>query len=159
MSDPPGFPWLYPYQEEEAPDDSVVLRPVVPVSLIADAASPPVAALVDSGSEHVLAAAWLAEVIGIDLDVSTWSLELGIGGHTVDTRFADVELRLHRPGDRDDEYVEWHAEVGFVSQWRPTWPVLLGQSGFFDQFTVTMSRHAQSLAIDGWEHFDSRFDQ
>jgi hypothetical protein len=99
VGDPPAFPWLYPYQEDEGRSDVVVLRPVVPISLVADEPSPPVAALVDSGSEHVLAAPWLAQAVGIDLDASTKFLQLGIGGHTVTTRFADLALRLHPPGD------------------------------------------------------------
>lgn len=62
-------------------------------------------------------------------------------------RFSDLTLRLHPPDGDDDEFVEWEAEVGFVRHWRPTWPILVGQVGFFDKFTVTMSRLAQRVAI------------
>lgn len=34
--------------------------------------------------------------------------------------------------------------------------MLLGQVGFFDQFTVTMNRHAQGLAVERLEQWDSR---
>jgi hypothetical protein len=35
--------------------------------------------------------------------------------------------------------------------------VLLGQVGFFDQFTVTSSRSALQLGIEDAERFDRRF--
>lgn len=37
--------------------------------------------------------------------------------------------------------------------------LLLGQRGFFDQFTVTLSRFAQAFAIEPIETFDDRFGQ
>jgi hypothetical protein len=38
------------------------------------------------------------------------------------------------------------------------WQVVLGQVGFFDQFTVTFSRQALRLAVEPVEAFDARFD-
>lgn len=133
------------------------MRPIVPVSLVGNDTSAPVLALVDSGCEHVLAAPWLANDVGIDAEGSTKSVRLGIGGDTVNVRFVDLTLRLHPPGGSDDDFSEWQAEVGFVHHWRPTWPILLGQVGFFDQFTVSMSRNAQAMAVEVWNTFDSRF--
>jgi hypothetical protein len=53
---------------------------------------------------------------------------------------------------------EWRAEVGFFNEWTSApWQVLLGQVGFFDQFTVTFSRSSLQLAIEGAERFDGRF--
>ena len=75
----------------------------------------------------------------------------------MEVRFADLTIRLHPPDGDDDEYVEWEAEVGFVHHWRPTWPILVGQVGFFDKFTVTMSRLAQHVAIQAGDEFDSHF--
>jgi len=54
--------------------------------------------------------------------------------------------------------VEWQAEVGFFNEWTSApWQVLLGQVGFFDQFTVTFGRHALRLAIEDAEAFDQRY--
>lgn len=54
--------------------------------------------------------------------------------------------------------MEWQAEVGFFSEWTSApWQVLLGQVGFFDQFTVTFSRGALQLAIERAEAFDERY--
>lgn len=154
---PPPFPWVYSYQEDGPRLGTVVLRPVVPITLVGEDVAPTVMALVDSGCEHLLAAPWLANAVGVDLNQSHRRLDLGIGGQTVEVRFSDLRLRLHPPDGGDDDYVQWHAEVGFVRQWRPTWPVLVGQVGFLDKFTVTMSRLAQQVAIDADDEFDRRF--
>jgi len=77
------------------------------------------AALVDSGSEHSLAARWLADDLGIDLDDSTDHLLLGVGGRTVDAVFVDVDLRLYRDHGSDD-FVSWRTEVGFFEPWMPS---------------------------------------
>jgi hypothetical protein len=113
-------------------------------------------ALVESGSEHVLAATWLASSVKVDPSAGR-RLDLGIGGQTVEVRFVDLTLRLLAPGGDDDQFVEWHAEVGFVHHWRPTWPILAGQVGFFDRFTVTMSRLGHQVAIEDTDTFDKRF--
>lgn len=47
--------------------------------------------------------------------------------------------------------------AGFVREWKPTRPMILGQRGFFDQFTVTMSGHAQHVSVEGRLTFDLRF--
>jgi hypothetical protein len=67
-----------------------------------------------------------------------------------------VSLRLHSLEDPSQQ-VEWQAEVGFIEEWKPTWAVLLGQSGFFDRFTVTFGRSALAFGIEPVEAFDERF--
>ncbi len=116
-------------------------------------------ALVDSGSEHVLAAPGIARAIGLDPSDSFREMPLGIGGQTVRVRFLDAIIRLHPPGGSIDEFVEWPAEIGFVHEWRPTWQIILGQVGFLDRWTITMHRHAQALVVEPFEQFDERFSQ
>lgn len=154
---PPSFPWVYPYQEDGPRLGSLVLRPIVPITLVGIDTAPTSLALVDSGCEHVLAAPWLANAVGVDPKQSHRQLDLGIGGQTVEVRFSDLTLRLHPPDGGDDDYVEWQAEVGFVHHWRPTWPILVGQVGFLDKFTVTISRLAQQVAVESEAEFDDRF--
>lgn len=154
----PPFPWLYAYQEDGPRLGTIVQRPVVPVALVGEDVSSTVYALVDSGCSHVLAAPWLADAARIDRKASGRTLHLGIGGTSVMVEFADASLRLMAPGEAtDDVYVEWQAEVGFLQQWRPTWPMLVGQVGFFDQFTVTMSRFALQTAVEPADVFDARY--
>ncbi|CAN5727083.1 hypothetical protein BH20ACT1_BH20ACT1_06050 [soil metagenome] len=70
--------------------------------------------LVDSGSEHVLAPAWTARSIGIDLGQVGDQLLLGIGGQAIEAHFAELTLRLHAPDSPSATPIEWRADVGFV---------------------------------------------
>lgn len=126
------------------------------VRLVDHDLSSPVKALVDSGSEHVLAAPWLAADAGADLSSCKYEIDLGIGGANPTVKFVDMTLRLQHPGGNDDHYIEWECEVGFPSTWRPPWPVLLGQHGFFDRFTIDMHRGARLVYVDEWDVFDQR---
>lgn len=155
---PPPLPWRYPYQDDGPRLDTIVQRPVVPITLVGvDGMVQGAYALVDSGCEHVLVSQGLARSVGIDWRGSQRQIQLGIGGGNPLVRFTDVTLRLHPDGGGDDEYLEWPAEVGLIESWRPTFQVLLGQVGFLDQFTVTMSRHAQELAVEQVSAYDQRF--
>jgi hypothetical protein len=158
-ADPPPFPWLYPYQDDGPRLERVVRPPIVSTALAGNTGdvSDGLYALVDSGCEHILAAPWVADEVGVDPKNSQRVIDLGIGGGVVKVRFADLQMRLLAPGGTDDQYVEWEAEVGFVSHWKPTFPMILGQRGFFDEFTVTMSHFAFQTAIEPRAVFDERY--
>lgn len=157
--DLPAFPWLYPYVEDGPRLDQVVHRPIVSTALVGDTgeASDGLYALVDSGCSHVLAAPWVAYAAGVEPKMSDRTLQLGIGGGTVSVRFVDLKVRLIAPGGTDEQFIEWDTEVGFLDQWKPTFPMILGQRGFLDQFTVTMSQFSLMTAVEEREKFDERF--
>ena len=113
-------------------------------------------ALVDTGAENILAADWLADFAGIDVSGSEDRLLIGVGGQVVEVGFVEVELRLHAPHD-PGEVISWRTDVGFVPNWQAPFPVVLGQVGFLDQFTVTFHRGAAMLAVEDWSAFDGRF--
>ncbi|MCA1709912.1 MAG: hypothetical protein LC808_44175 [Actinobacteria bacterium] len=152
----PPLPWRYPYQRDR-PRQREVLRPLVSVRLRGQDLSSGALALVDSGSEHIVAAPWLASDAKADLAHPKYETELGMGGGWPAFKFVDLAVRLQHPDGEDDHYVEWEAEVGFTDKWRAPWPVLLGQHGFFDQFTVSMHRSAALTIIEEWRAFDERF--
>ena len=129
----PALPWRFPFQKD-APRQREVLRPLVSVRLCGEDVSTGVLALVDSGSEHILAAPWLAADAKVDLRQPKYETELGIGGGRPTFRFVDLRLRLQYPGGEDDQFIEWEAEVGFSNEWKAPWPILLGLHGFFDRF-------------------------
>lgn len=116
-----------------------------------------VSALVDTGSEHVLADSSLALIAGIDLDDPDDVEDLGIGGGFVRARFVEVSGWLHPPDGVEAEPLRWTLDVGFIDEWRPLYPVLLGNVGFLDRFTVTVSRFAQATAVEPLDVFDVRF--
>lgn len=111
----------------------------------------------DSGREHVLAAPWIVRAPGAHRATAHRTISLGIGGHTVGVELIDLTLRLHPPDAPDDVYVEWLTEVGTVNEWRAPWPMVLGQVGFFDAFTVTMSRLSAELAVEDVTTYDARY--
>jgi hypothetical protein len=156
-AEPPPFPWLYPYQEDGPRLDGIVHRPIVPVALSGSEVTPGQFACVDSGCSHILAAPWLAASAGVDPKRSDRTIDLGIGGTTVKVRFVDLRIRLLAPDGDDDHFQEWETEVGFFDNWKPTFTVLLGQVGFLDQFTVTMSQLAKLTAVEPAPTFDERF--
>lgn len=149
-------PYVYPFASEvHLRRGRTVLRPVVRLAL----ADPALVlnALVDTGSEHVLADSSIAVAAGLDLTDPIDVEEIGFGGGVVEARFAEVTGFLHTPRDSQVQPVSWTLEVGFVDDWRPVYPCILGSIGFLDQFTVTISRFAQATAVERREAFDDRF--
>lgn len=110
----------------------------------------------DGVAPNIFAADWLANFAGVDVESSQDRLLVGIGGQVVEVAFVEVELRLHAPHD-PEEMLTWRADVGFVPQWQAPFPLVVGQVGFLDQFTVTFHRGAATLAIEGWDKFDASF--
>ena len=152
----PPLPWRYPYLADK-PRQRELLRPIVSAQLIGVADGSAVKALVDSGCEHVLAAPWLASGAAVDMGNPKYSIQLGIGGENLLVNFVDMRIRLLHPQGDDNHFVEWEAEVGFPKHWRAPWPMLLGQHGFFDRFTISMHRGAGLTIIEEWNAFDERF--
>ena len=57
----------------------------------------------------------------------------------------------------DLDLIAWDLDIGFIDGWRPLYPCILGNVGFLDRFTVTISRFAQATAVEPVETFDDRF--
>lgn len=146
MAELPEGGWTFDYAIYERPRlGRDVLRPVVPVSL-GPRFRRGIVGLVDSGSEHTLASSQLADDIGLDLSRSSRKLQLGIGGRSAEAVFEFVEVRLYRDHS-DEEFVSWTTEIGFLEPWDAEFYVMLGQVGFFDEFTVSMSRRLLATHI------------
>jgi hypothetical protein len=160
--------WVYPYEEEYRPPSDLVLgkavlRPAVFVQLAGPlGTSYTMQALVDSGASYVLTPEWVALQLGVVPDEAR-EISIQLGGASRRIRFAEATVRLcapaTEPGDTDATIVhEWDTTVGFYMNWDdPPWLVVLGQVGFFDQFTVSMSRLAQRVALESMDEFDTRF--
>ncbi len=163
------FEHTYPYLEEHRGADWHWLdRPLLRPSVLATVTGPQetsdlLLALVDSGCDHVLVPEWMAMRIGIELD-DRRSSTIRIGGSSRRVQFAEATLNLAHPqtevGESTPDFVHnWTTLVGFMD-WPPLAMTLLilGQAGFFDEFTVTMSRHSQALTVSHQEDFDSRYE-
>lgn len=162
MRPDPPFPWVFLYIEEPVaqnyprPDSGtpVALRPAAKVRLAsAQDESDIVYGLVDSGAEHTYGAPWLPLAIAVTPDPAT-ETTIAIAGRPRLVRFADVKLRLLAPLD-EAVFYEWRTPVGFFTEWEPPWVMILGQRGFFDEFTVSLRRPV--FAVEPKEVFDTRF--
>lgn len=166
---PPAFPWRFPYVIEKNPEDHplgrTLLRPAVEARLVGPHGDgQKVFALIDSGSDYTLAAPWMALETGIDVDSGT-ETGVQVGGRARTIRLVEATIRLcpptYDPGGHpcgESASLSWTAEIGFFTAWdAPPWSLILGQIGFFDHFTVVMSRHAQAVAIEPREHYDETY--
>jgi hypothetical protein len=112
----------------------------VPVSLVVPGGeTAPRIGLVDTGAENVLAAGWLADLAEVSVPRNADTALIGIGGHTAEVPFVEVELRLYPP-DAAEEFISWRCDVGFVPGWQAPFDIVLGQVGFLDRFTATFHR-------------------
>ncbi len=160
MAHPP-FPWFFTYVEDPVsgkyhPQGRTVYRPVIPITLVGPDEDFAVTflALVDSGCERCVAAPGVARQIGVEADASR-QVVMKIGGEQRMASPADVTLRL--APEQGGDPIEWRAEVDFLTELHAPWQVVLGQVGFFDQFTVTFCRTALQLAVEHVEEFDRRW--
>jgi hypothetical protein len=97
----------------------------------------PQACLLDTGATAIRLGAHVAELCGID---TTKSLEtkLAVGGTLVTARMAIVGLQATCEQDTH----QWSAPVWFCEPWTPAFG-LLGLTGFFDQFEVTITAYEE----------------
>lgn len=105
----------------------------------------------------------MAMEVGIDIRQGR-ETRVQVGGQGRPIRVLEATLRLCAPtapeGHECDgrDSLTWTAEVGFFESWEaPPWLLILGQIGFFDHFTVTLSRFAQAVAVEPRDRFDQRF--
>jgi hypothetical protein len=127
----------------ELPDpghDAVRARPIVDV-VVEGLEIAPQACLLDSGATAVRFGAYLAELCGIDLAAAPQT-QLAVGGAVVEARMAEVTLLV---SDDEDSYA-WSAPVWFCEPWRPAFG-LLGLTGFFDHFEVTIASYEQWIEL------------
>jgi hypothetical protein len=159
LADPARLPWLYPYKEDPSSLrlGEPLYRPFVPIALVnGERVTFQLSGLIDTGADSVLASDYLADQLEIDLGDHEGETTLGVGGHVATVRYKTVGLRLYSKGE-DDVYMQWQAPVGFIPNWHSYGFVLLGSVGFLDQFTITASRFAQAIAVEGRDAFDERF--
>jgi hypothetical protein len=101
----------------------------------------PQACLLDSGATAIRFGSHVAELCGIDL-ADAPATRLAVGGAQVEGRMAEVGLLVT---DGRDSH-EWTAPVWFCDPWLPAFG-LLGLTGFFDQFVVTIASYEERIDL------------
>jgi hypothetical protein len=132
----------------EVPDpasDAVRPRPIIDV-VVEGLDLAPQACLLDSGATAVRFGLYVAELCGVDL-AGAPRKELGVGGNLVTARMAEVGLLVT---DGAETY-EWGAPVWFCDPWRPAFG-LLGLTGFFDHFEVTIASYEERIELTPIDH-------
>ena len=101
----------------------------------------PQACLIDSGATAVRMGMHVAEMIGLDVsDAPTQAV--AVGGARVDGKMGEVSLEV---SDGAESY-RWEAPVWFCEPWTPAFG-LLGLTGFFDQFVVTVASYEERFEL------------
>jgi hypothetical protein len=111
-------------------------RPIVDV-IVEGLDIAPQACLLDTGATAVRFGGHVAQICGIDLQDAPQAA-LAVGGAVVTARMADVTLEV---GVGSEQYT-WSAPVWFCHPWTPSFG-LLGLTGFFDHFTVTIAAYEE----------------
>lgn len=127
----------------ELPDpasDLVRPRPIIDV-VVEGLEIAPQACLLDSGATAIRFGVHVAELCGIDLNDAGES-KVAVGGAFVSAYTAEVTLKVT---DANSEY-SWTAPVSFCEPWTPAFG-LLGLTGFFDHFQVTITSYEEWLEL------------
>jgi hypothetical protein len=124
---------------------SVRPRPIVDV-VVEGLDIAPQACLLDSGATAVRFGIDVAEVCGVDLRAAP-TTQLAVGGARVSARMAEVSLQI---ADARESYA-WSAPVWFCEPWTPAFG-LLGLTGFFDHFEVTIASYEERIELTPIDH-------
>ncbi len=127
----------------ELPDpgtNNVRARPIIDV-IVDGFDIAPQACLLDCGATAVRFGTHVAELCGVDLTGAP-PTQLAVGGAVVKALMAEVSLEV---GDDSDTFT-WSAPVWFCDPWAPSFG-LLGLTGFFDQFVVTIASYDEWLEL------------
>jgi hypothetical protein len=131
----------FPFRDIPDPSgNSVRPRPIIDV-VVDGLELAPQACLLDSGATAVRMGSHVAELVGLDLtDVP--QTRIAVGGALVTGSLAEVVLEV---SDGDTNH-QWTAPVWFCEPWRPAFG-LLGLTGFFDQFQVTVAAYEEWVEL------------
>jgi len=119
---------------------SVRPRPIVDV-VVEGLELAPQACLLDSGASAVRMGSHVAELVGLDLTGAPLT-RIAVGGALVTGRSTEVVLEV---SDGSSSH-RWAAPVWFCEPWRPAFG-LLGLTGFFDQFEVTVAAYEEWVEL------------
>ncbi len=124
-------------------------RPIVDV-VVGGLELAPQACLIDSGATAVRVGMHVAELIGLDLSGAP-TQAVAVGGARVDGRMGEVSLEVTDGADSH----RWEAPVWFCEPWTPAFG-LLGLTGFFDQFVVTIVSYEERFDLAPLAHLQPK---
>jgi hypothetical protein len=131
----------FPFRDIPDPSGSSIRpRPIIDV-VVEGLELAPQACLLDSGATAVRMGSHVAELVALDLTDAPQT-RIAVGGALVEARCAEVALEI---SDGNSSH-QWAAWVWFCEPWRPAFG-LLGLTGFFDQFEVTVAAYEEWVEL------------
>lgn len=122
---------IFPYLDVWR-DGVIHTQPIIPVAVHGPAGFRQVFALVDSGAEHSVLSLELVASLQLETTNSNAVEIVGVGGNASRGYLLDVQLQLQKH--------RWIAPAVFSDVVRSGSPMILGQAGFFEFFTVSFKR-------------------
>jgi hypothetical protein len=129
-----------PFRHIPSGGGEIRARPIVDV-VVEGLDLAPQACLLDSGATAVRMGAHVADLVGLDLSAAPRE-RIAVGGGVVEGRVVEVSLEVRA----QDTSHRWEAPVWFCDPWWPSFG-LLGLTGFFDQFVVTVCSYEEWLDL------------
>jgi hypothetical protein len=131
------------FQFRELPDPgSTLIRPRPIIDVVVEGLEiAPQACLLDGGATAVRFGMHVAQLCGLDLTGADHS-QVAVGGGLVDAYLAETSLTV---ADEHEEY-SWLAPAWFCEPWTAAFG-LLGVTGFFDQFRITIAAYEEWLDL------------
>jgi hypothetical protein len=125
-------------------------RPLAAIEVRGPSGTRSLTAALDSGSDDTLLPAYLAPLLGIDLDSAPSGESGTVGGSPVAYRYATVSFRL---SDGYEEYA-WDAIAGFVGA--PMRWAILGHAGALQYFDVQFLGSRREVSMSANPSFPGR---
>lgn len=133
----------FPFTEFLGLAEDRVFRPLIPITFKANDKSFDGYALIDSGSDYNILPMEIASTLGLDLSCQPRYSILAAGGRTVTIYKSPVEID-HVIKKRRCGIIKWSTFVYFVECGSD---ILLGESGFLNQFKVTLNGKNKEIEI------------
>ena len=119
------------------PNGRVALRPILRLTLVSGQNRISCYAIVDSGADHCVFPRTFMQPLGLNPLTAPTEMTSGVGSVNVPTHFVNLNIDLQG-------VVQFPVYAGFTTGLDAIGVGLLGQSGFFDRFTVHF-RLAQNI--------------
>ncbi|MBI4159077.1 retroviral-like aspartic protease [Candidatus Woesearchaeota archaeon] len=127
------------YKSVKRPDGTLIKSPSIPIMLNHKEKFETVA-LLDSGADVSAIPKDVAEILGLDLNKNK-SSAYGLGG-----KVESVRTSLGITIEKDHEHYNFKIPV-MVILGKYDFPILLGRSGFFNEFIVTFNETEEKISL------------
>lgn len=133
----------FPFTEFLGLAEDRVFRPLIPITFKANNKSFDGYALIDSGSDYNILPIGIAKILGLDLSCES-RYNISAAGGRVFTIYKSPIAIGHIIKKRGWKMINWNAFVYFTEVGGD---ILLGQSGFLNQFKVTLDGKNKEIEI------------